>query len=162
FDAGQGGSAPVPFISIVSQWSHGPPELLDVPSPELDASLDDDGLPQPTAARPRRSAAAQKTMPRPTLLDMDDAPPRSRKGCGLKPGFVKGERSPAFRYEGVRGRGEAVAADFVLTRRFVFKKRVARGASGEVLRAFDTEQGVDVAVKRLHAHIVDAVSEERF
>lgn len=47
--------------------------------------------------------------------------------------------------------------------RFVLGERVGIGATGEVFRAFDKERGVDVAVKRLHEHLVaDPFSRERF
>jgi eukaryotic-like serine/threonine-protein kinase len=47
--------------------------------------------------------------------------------------------------------------------RFVFGERVGMGATGEVLRAFDKHRGSEVAVKRLHDHLVaDPFSRERF
>lgn len=47
--------------------------------------------------------------------------------------------------------------------RFVLGERVGMGATGEVLRAFDQERGINVAIKRLHEHLVaDPFSRERF
>jgi len=47
--------------------------------------------------------------------------------------------------------------------RFVLGQRVGMGATGEVLRAFDKHRGGEVAVKRLHEHLVaDPFSRERF
>src|SRR5262249_34399332 len=75
FDAGQGGNLLPAVISILLQWSHGPPELLEDSAPELLASPEDDE--QPVAARPRRSAAAQQAKARRTLVFMGEAPPCS-------------------------------------------------------------------------------------
>ena len=50
----------------------------------------------------------------------------------------------------------------VLEERFTLERRVARGAFGEVFRAHDRETDRPVAVKRLHAHLNDAASLERF
>ena len=47
--------------------------------------------------------------------------------------------------------------------RFVLGERAGIGATGEVLRAFDKERGIPVAIKRLHEHLVaDPFSRERF
>ena len=47
--------------------------------------------------------------------------------------------------------------------RFTLRERVGIGATGEVFRAFDKLRGVDVAIKRLHDHLVaDPFSRERF
>ena len=47
--------------------------------------------------------------------------------------------------------------------RFVLGERVGIGATSEVFRAFDKERGVDVAIKRLHEHLVaDPFSRDRF
>lgn len=47
--------------------------------------------------------------------------------------------------------------------RFVLGERVGIGATGEVFRAFDKVQGIPVAIKRLHEHLVaDPFSRERF
>jgi eukaryotic-like serine/threonine-protein kinase len=47
--------------------------------------------------------------------------------------------------------------------RFVLGERVGMGATGEVLRAFDKHLGAEVAIKRLHDHLVaDPFSRERF
>jgi len=47
--------------------------------------------------------------------------------------------------------------------RFELGERIGIGATAEVLRAFDRERGVSVAVKRLHEHLVaDPLSRERF
>ncbi len=47
--------------------------------------------------------------------------------------------------------------------RFVLGERVGIGATGEVVRAFDNQRGIPVAIKRLHDHLVaDPYSRERF
>jgi serine/threonine protein kinase len=47
--------------------------------------------------------------------------------------------------------------------RFVLGECAGIGATGEVRRAFDKDRGVDVAIKRLHDHLVaDPFSRERF
>lgn len=47
--------------------------------------------------------------------------------------------------------------------RFVLGERAGIGATGEVLRAFDKDRGVHVAIKRLHEHLVaDPFTRERF
>ncbi len=47
--------------------------------------------------------------------------------------------------------------------RFVLGERAGIGATGEVFRAFDNDRGVEVAIKRLHDHLVaDPFSRERF
>jgi serine/threonine protein kinase len=47
--------------------------------------------------------------------------------------------------------------------RFVLGARAGIGATGEVIRAFDKDRGIDVAIKRLHNHLVaDPFSRERF
>lgn len=47
--------------------------------------------------------------------------------------------------------------------RFALGQRVGMGATGEVLRAFDKHRGTEVAVKRLHEHLVaDPFTRERF
>ncbi len=51
----------------------------------------------------------------------------------------------------------------VFADRFILGERVGIGATGEVFRAFDRERGIDVAIKRLHEHLVaDPFCRERF
>jgi serine/threonine protein kinase len=50
-----------------------------------------------------------------------------------------------------------------LADRFVLGERAGMGATGEVVRAFDKDRGIDVAIKRLHDHLVaDPFSRDRF
>src|SRR5688500_16860298 len=49
-----------------------------------------------------------------------------------------------------------------LSERFDLRRRVARGAFGEVYRGLDRATGQEVAIKRLHTHLSDAASLERF
>ena len=56
---------------------------------------------------------------------------------------------------------EAAAAP-TINERFELLERVGRGSWGEVFRARDREQGGLVAVKKLHAHVDDAIAIERF